>query len=79
MFSFLKKDTLKAKNTLLKWILQNISENKVRKLDVSKNTKLYYGRFLWNGLHEKKCYINKYRWDVQDLGKSANQSLLVER
>ena len=46
MFSFLKKDTLKAKNTLLKWILQNISENKVRKLDVSKNTKLYYGRFL---------------------------------
>ena len=36
-------------------------------------------RFLWNGLHEMNCYINKCRWDVQDLGKSASQSLLVER
>ena len=27
MFSFKKKDISKAKNTLLKWILQNVSEN----------------------------------------------------
>ena len=44
----------------------------IRKSDVSENTKVYYGQFLWNGLHERNCYINKCRWDVQDLGKCAS-------
>ena len=51
----------------------------IKEPDVSENTKVYYGRFLRNGLHKRNCYINKCRWDVQDLGKSASQSLLVER
>ena len=32
-----------------------------RKLDVSKNSKVYYVRFLRNGLHDMYCYINKSR------------------
>ena len=32
------------------------------KSDVSeKSSKVYYGRFLRNGLHEKYCYISKRR------------------
>ena len=37
-----------------------------RKWDVSENSKVYYGPFLRNGLHER-CYISKGRWDVQYL------------
>ena len=62
-----------------KYITQMDFAEYIRKSDVSENTNVYYGRFLWNGLHERNCYISKCRWDVQDLGKSASQSLLVER
>ena len=51
----------------------------LRKSDVSENSKIYYGRFLGNGLHERYCYISKSRRDVQDLEKSASQSFLVDR
>ena len=27
--------------------------------DVSENSKVYYGRFLQNGLHERHCYTSK--------------------
>ena len=70
-----QKDILKVRNTLLKWILQNISENQT----FQENSKVYDGRFLRNGFHERYCYIGKSRSDVQDLEKSANQSFLVER
>ena len=33
----------------------------LRKLDVSENIKVYYDRFLRNGLHERPCYISKSR------------------
>ena len=33
----------------------------LRKSDVSENSKVYYGPFLRNGLHEMFCYINKSR------------------
>ena len=33
----------------------------LRKLDVSENSKVYYGRFLRNGIHERYCYISKIR------------------
>ena len=33
----------------------------LRKSDASENRKVYYGRFLRNGLHEKYCYISKSR------------------
>ena len=33
----------------------------LRKSDVSENSKVYYGRFLRNGLHERHCYISKSR------------------
>ena len=33
----------------------------LRKSDVSENSKVYYGRFLRNGLHERYCYISKSR------------------
>ena len=39
----------------------------LRKLDVSENSKVYYGRFLRNGLHERYCYVSKSRCDVQYL------------
>ena len=39
----------------------------LRKSDVSENSKVCYGRFLRNGLHERYCYISKSRWDVQYL------------
>ena len=39
----------------------------LRKLDVSENSKVYYGRFLRNGLHERYCDISKSRWDAQYL------------
>ena len=37
----------------------------LRKSDFSENSKVYNGRFLWNGLHESYCYISKRRWGVQ--------------
>ena len=49
------------------------------KPDVSENMKVYYGRFLRNGLHERYCYISKSSWDVQYLEKSASHCLLIER
>ena len=52
-----KKDISKVENTLLQWILQI----NLRKLDVSENIKVYYDRFLRNGLHERPCYISKSR------------------
>ena len=33
-----------------------IKEEAIRKLDVSENSKVYYGRFLRNGLLEMYCY-----------------------
>ena len=50
----------------------------LRKSDVSENSKVYYGRILRNGFHERYCYVSKSRCDVQDLEKSASQSFLVE-
>ena len=38
----------------------------LRKSEVSENRKVYYGRFLRNGHHERYCYISKDRWDVQN-------------
>ena len=39
----------------------------LRKSDVSENSKVYYDRFLRNGLHGRYCYISKTRGDVQYL------------
>ena len=33
----------------------------LRKSDVLENSKVYYGRFIRNGLHEWYCYISKSR------------------
>ena len=33
----------------------------LRKSDVSENSKIYYGRFLRNGLHEMYCYNGESR------------------
>ena len=33
----------------------------LRKSDVSENSKVYYDRFLRNGLHERYSYISKSR------------------
>ena len=33
----------------------------LRKPDVSENSKVYYDRFLRNGLHERHSYISKIR------------------
>ena len=33
----------------------------LRKSGVSESSKVYYGRFLRNGLHERHCYISKSR------------------
>ena len=33
----------------------------LRKSGVSENSKVYYGRFLGKGLHERYCYISKSR------------------
>ena len=71
-----KKDTSNAKNTLLQWILKkdincekhltpmDLKEN-LRKSDVSENSKVYYGRFPRNELHEWYRYFRKNRWDEQ--------------
>ena len=40
----------------------------IRKPNVSENSKVYYGWFLRNGLHERHFYISKSRWNVQYLG-----------
>ena len=37
----------------------------LRKLDVSENSKVSYGRIFWNWLYEKYCYVSKSRWNVQ--------------
>ena len=45
----------------------------LRKSDVSEeNSKVYYGLFLRNGLHDKYCYISKSRSDVKYFEKSAS-------
>ena len=62
-----------------KHITQTEFAEYLRKSDVSENTKVHYIRFLRNGLHERNCYISKSRLDVQNLVKSASQSLLEER
>ena len=84
-----KKDTSNAKNTLHQWILKkdincekhltpmDLKEN-LRKSDVLENSKVYYGRFPQNGLHEWYSYIGKNRWDDNML-KSTSHWLLVER
>ena len=46
-----------------------------RKTDVSENSKVYYGRFLQNGFHERWFYISKTKWDVQYL--EVCQPLLI--
>ena len=38
----------------------DFAEN-LKKSDVSKNSKVYYGQFLRNRLHEWRCYISKSR------------------
>ena len=73
-----KKDTSKVKNILLQWILQNIY---LRKSDVSENSKVYYGRFIRNGLHESiAILVQLLRVDeMYNILTSASQLLLVER
>ena len=39
----------------------------LRKPDVSEKSKVYYGRFLRNGLYERHYYISKSWWNVQCL------------
>ena len=36
----------------------------IKKSNVSKNSKVYYGPFIWNGLHERYCGVSISRWDV---------------
>ena len=45
----------------MKWIAQMDFAKYLRKSDVSENSKVHYGRFLQNGLHESCCYISKSR------------------
>ena len=40
-----------------KHIVQMDFAEYVRKTDASENNKVYYGRFLRNGLHERYCYV----------------------
>ena len=54
MFWFFKKNHIKGE----KHITQMDIAEYIRKLDVSENTKHYYGRFLWNGLHERIVTLN---------------------
>ena len=35
----------------------------LRESDVSENSKVYYGRFIGNGVHVRHCYIIKKRWN----------------
>ena len=66
-----------AKNVMF-WLKKDISKGwkhialmdfvkYLRKSDVSENSRVYYGRFLRNGLYERHCYISKSRSDVQCL------------
>ena len=50
-----------------KYIISMYFAEHLRKSDVSEDGKVYYGRFLWNGLHESYPYISKSRGDVQYL------------
>ena len=50
--------SLDQKKTHQRWKYitpMNVAEH-LRKLDVSENSKVYYGRFLRNGLHEVLLY-----------------------
>ena len=40
----------------------------IRKSDVSENTKVCYDRFLWNGFHEKNCYISTLEFQIEGEG-----------
>ena len=54
-YVLIKKDISVVKNTLLRWILQNILENQTFQR-IAK-----YGLFLQNGLHERYYHISKSR------------------
>ena len=61
-------------------IPMNFAEH-LRKSDVSENSKVYYGRFLWNGLYEGitiLVYLLKVD-EMYNILKSASHCLLVER
>ena len=53
----------------------------LRKSDVSENSKVYYGRFIRNGLHESiAILVQLLRVDeMYNILTSASQLLLVER
>ena len=49
----------------------------LRKSDVSDNSKVYYDRFLPNGLHESIVIVKAD--EMYNIWKSASHCLLVER
>ena len=56
-----KKDIWKVKKHITQMDFGEycISENQT----FQRTPKVYYGRFLWNELHERNCHISKCRWD----------------
>ena len=60
MFCFDKKKTYQRWKTDAP---MNFAEY-LRKSNFSENSKVYYGRFLRNGLHERHCYISKSRCTI---------------
>ena len=45
----------------------------LKKSDVLETSKVYYSRYLRNGLYERYCYnISKTRWDIRYHEKSAS-------
>ena len=58
MLCFYQKDTFSGE----KYIIPRDFAKHLIKSNVSeKSSKVYYGRFLRNGLHERYCYISKSR------------------
>ena len=70
MYNLKHRNKKQAKNVMIKkkrhikgekHIAQMDFAKYLRKSDVSENSKVYYGQFLRNGLHERHCYISKSR------------------
>ena len=74
---FIKKRNTKGE----KYITPMDFAEHLRKSDVSENSKVYYGRFLRNGLHEGiTILVQLLKVDeMYNILKSASHSLLVER
>ena len=72
----IKKDTSKVK-----FITPMDFAEHLRKSDVSENSKVYYGRFLRNGLHEGITILVQLLkvTEMYNILKSASHCLLVER